>query len=219
MQNTNINIQGEKYWKNRKSSDTHLDWGNGDGWIDGFWQSKVHSHRKLIIQALEKLQPFESLLEVGSSCGPNLAVINDNFPRTKLIGLDINRASLLEGMKKMPDVRWVLGRADQLNFSDKSIDVILTDAVLIYTPPNMIVKTINEFLRVAKKGVVLCEWHDKDKSPVGEIVFYHWVRNYERLLELCVEETVKVNITKIKAQDWKSANWTKYGYIISILLQ
>ena len=177
-------IQDYKYWLKRKKEDLHLDWNNQESnWINGYWRSRNHPHRKHILNKLEELNPFESLIEVGSNCGPNLALISQKFPNVSLAGIDINKTAILEGREKLPQIDFRRALAWRIPFPKKSFDILLTDAVLLYVSPKKIMKTIQEFLRVAKKAIILIEWHSENEI-LGKIEFHHWVRDYKKLFSL-----------------------------------
>ena len=202
--------QGFKYWHEREADDPHLDWGEGENWINGFWESVKHPHRKLLMEKIVEQYPFDSLLEVGCSCGPNLALIKKKFPKSNITGVDVNYPSILEGENRLKDITFTWAKADNLPFTSKSFDVILTDAVLMYVAPEEIKKTLKELLRVAKKSLVLCEW--VSASKLGEIKYYHWCRDYEALLQ---EMGLKTTMTNITYEDWPSKNWADVGAIIT----
>ena len=199
-------VQDAEYWRNRPLSDAKKDWEyEEDNWISGYWASRNHEHRKLIVDELKKLS-FDSLLEVGCNCGPNLEVVRRNFPHAELAGVDVNERSVLEAQTWFPGVRW--GYAQELNFPDKSHDVVLSDAVLMYVPPEEIGKVMDEIVRVAKKAVILIEWFDISKK--GVVRNFHWCRDYSSLLE---ERGMKVERYKLPKELWATPNWTKNGYV------
>ena len=208
-----------EYWKNRKITDKIKDWrNNGDlNWIEEYWKSKEHPHRKLIIRELKKLQPFERLIEVGSNCGPNIFLINKEFPKIDIVGIDINRASLLKGISKFPKEffrnsgLFHQNLEKEINFRSKDFDVILSDAVLMYISPEKIRQVIEEMIRVTKKAIILCEWQIPD-NKLGEKVYGHWARDYVKLLG---DYGIKTSIYKLTKEDWPSENWSRVGYIIT----
>jgi len=198
----------EKYWRERSGDDTNTDWNEQGNWIEGYWKSQNHSHRKELMEVISELPSFESVLEVGSNCGPNLQLIRRSFPEVATAGLDINAAAILEGVRKLEDSLFVVGKADALPFKDKTFDIVLTDAVLIYIPPDKITNVIGELGRVARKALVLVEWHSDRANDLGEFDA-HWTRNYKKLFD-------DVALHKIKS--WPDCMWQKYGYIIQASL-
>lgn len=205
-------VQGEVYWERRSLSDTEFDWGivGASDWIDDYWGSQEHSHRPLIIEALDRIKEsvgLDSLLEVGCNCGPNLSQINSKFPEVKLWGVDINedavkRASMLSGVT----VR-VANFNKKLPFEDNSFDVVLADAVLMYVSPEQIQKTLKEINRVAKKAVIVVDWFDESK--LGVLRDGHWARNYTKLFE---DMDLKVEANKITQDQWKNDKWERNGW-------
>ncbi len=137
--------QGSDYWRNRKVSDKEHDWKDKEkNWILGYVKSVNHPHRKLIINALKEMS-FDSLLEVGCSAGPNLSLIKKNFPDAELHGVDINEDSIEVAKKKVKGVTFSVGLVSKLPCEKKKFDVVLADAVLMYTGPDEIKKVLREF--------------------------------------------------------------------------
>lgn len=207
-------IQDEYYWKNRPLTDKQKDWNYGEeNWLEGYSKSINHPHRKLIIDALQKLEPFDSLLEVGCNVGPNLYNIKTRFPNVKLAGIDVNENAIITAQTSpsLSGIRFEIGSAYNIPYPDKSFDIVLSDAVLIYTNPDRIQHTMAELSRVACKGMILVEWYNPN-STLGTLMFGHWARNYQKILE---EKNFEVKKIKIKKGTWKtkSGNWETIGYV------
>ena len=204
--------EGTNYWKNRPLDDSRRDWYYNTGnWITDYRASVEHPHRQLIIKALEKLAPFESLLEIGCNCGPNLYLVKEKFSGVKLAGIDISKEAVEEAHRLLPDADTRVSDIEEgLAFEDKSFDIALVDAVLMYVGPEKIKEVISGLDRVAKKGIILVEWDSE--SLLGEVKEHHWARDYKGLLE---ELGFKVEKTKIPAEAWpnRSGNWAKLGYV------
>ncbi len=215
----------ERYWQKR-----HLfkksDWNKNEDWLIGYWNSKSHPHRKLLIEKISNYSP-SSILEIGSNCGPNLYLIAKKFPNVKIKGIDINPMAVKMGnelLKKegITNVELSIGKAGELNqFLDKSFDVIFTDATLIYIGPDKIKKVIKDMIRIASKALVLLEWHyenqSRDSNGLGVYHYGHWKRNYINLLQQFVPKE-KINLTKINREIWPDKNWAEVGYIIEVVL-
>ena len=187
-------IEGKEYWKE------HNDYG----------LLESHSHRQTLLKELKKLE-FDSLLEIGCSYAPNLSLIKKEYPDVKLAGIDINRDSILRARLRVKDAELVVGDVNDLPFKDKSFDIVLSDGVLIYTTPEEIEKVKSEMIRVARKAIVLVEFHSEGLDTKGEITFSHWGRNYEKLFS---EYKVKL----IKITNWTERNWDTTGFIVIIKL-
>ena len=174
-------IEDSNWWANRLVDHERHDWDiDAENWIEGYKKSVNHPHRKLIIDQLFRFSPFESLLEVGCNCGPNLYCIGLTFPFIKLAGIDPSQASIDVGRKFLPDVLFRTGTVQKLPYHNLEFDIVLTDAVLIYVPPAEIEQAMDELARVAKKAIILVEW--EGKSLLGEIKHFHCSINFKKLL-------------------------------------
>lgn len=203
--------QGDIYWIERSMEDSKRDWKPmSDDWVEDYWDSARHPHRNVILNALKALE-FESLLEVGSNCGPNIARIRKDFrlKDSDLAGVDASVFAINKAKEMLPGVTWKEGLVTNLPFPDKSYDVVLSDAVLMYVGPEEIEKALSEMDRVAKKALVLVEWFDE--SPLGVVKDYHWARNYTLLLKKLGYK--RVDTIKIISTQWPSQNWIKNGYL------
>lgn len=181
-------------------------------------ESLTHPHRKFLIEKITAYFPFENVLEIGCASGPNLYLLAKKFPNTKLYGVDISKEAIKIGEKwlqsqKIKNVFLSANSAENLKrFSDNSMDIIFTDATLIYVGPDKIAEVIKEMLRIAKKAIILNELHSN--SPKS---FYndHWIHNYRLLFKKFIPEE-KIKLTKIPENLW-SGDWSKYGHIIEVI--
>ena len=115
-------------------------------------------------------------------------------------GIDINTDAVIETKKTCMAF---VGTAEDTGFPTKTVDLILTDACLLYVPPWRIKKAKKEMLRVARKYIVMCEWHGPWGFRLG-----HWVRDYKKLFKEYDTKLYKVN-------NW-AGGWAKYGYIVVV---
>ena len=92
------------------------------------------------------------------------------------------------------------GKADELEcFDDNTIDVLFTDALLLYIRPDKIKKVIREMERIARKALVYNEWHCEDK----EFLWHdgHWIYNYRVVLSEYFS-TDNIKISKLEKDLW-----------------
>jgi len=203
----------ELYWKSRHFFNKK--------WAEKYIseESLNHPHRKFLIDKISACVPFENVLEIGCASGPNLYLLAKKFPNIKIYGVDISKKAVMTGQKwfqkqNIRNISLFSGRAENLSqFSDKAIDIIFTDAVLICIGPDKIKKLINEMLRVAKKAIILNEWHSDDFEHFCDD---HWVHNYKLLFKKFIPEE-KIKFTKLPENLW-GGNWSKFGYIIEIII-
>lgn len=217
----NFKPEDKNYWMQRPIGDERKDWRtSGGNWVDDYWGSIHHPHRQFVIDVLGWTGSFDSVLELGSNCGPNLALIRQKFPfikDDKLGGVDLNPDAIMKAERELPGVKFWLASATELPFiADKSYDVVLADAVLMYLDPEEIKLAMAEINRIAKKTVVIIDWFDR-WSLKGRIKDYHWCRNYARLLKKM--GFAKVKKYKITQKEWQSPNWIKHGYAFTAVRQ
>jgi len=186
-----------------------------------YWKSVGHPHRQLLLEKISAYRPLSAILEIGCNSGPNLHLLADRFPEAKLYGVEINVCAVEEGKKRFAELginNVVLSahKADDLiDFQAESMDVVFSDAVLIYIGPDKINKVIREMLKIGRKAVILNEWHFENQR-----YFYyngHWVYNFRLLLEKHLPPE-KIAISKIPKNIWSGAGWEEYGAIIEIKL-
>lgn len=205
----------------------------GDGWAEGVWNSRDHPHRSFLVERIAAFSPISSVLEIGSSSGPNLYLLAKRFPHSEIRGIEINPHAVEvgnEGFSRegISNVKLSVGRAEDLSeFKDKSFDVILTDAVLMYIKRGAIQGVIKEMLRIARKGLVLIESHDfkhqlDDRRGLGQVYtralpFPLWVRDYVALLKQFVPEE-QIRVTKFTKDVWLEEGWGENGGLIEVTI-
>ncbi len=182
-------------------------------------ESLNHPHRKLLINTIARYAPLESALEIGCASGPNLYLLAKKFPNANLRGIDISKQAINIGRKwlfeqNIRNVELIHGKADGLEiFADKSIDIVFTDAALIYIGPEKIKGVVREMTRIAKKAIILIEWcSEKPYSYEAD----HWAYNWELLFK---EAGVSaIHITRLSDATWKG-EWARRGCIVEALLK
>lgn len=186
------------FWKYR-----HL-WSKG--WPESYLsdESVNQIHRRLLCEAIEKLEPFWNIHEYGCGPGANLLWFTRQFPHAKIFGYDVSGAAIFEAAKTFYFSEKVhLVRTSKLEPKGE-IDVLVTDACLIYDKnPSEMFSIAMQFMN---NGYVGCEWHaDCDKSfTYGR----HWVHNFKKLLPGC-------ELRKLTWNDWPDDGWSTYGHIIT----
>lgn len=179
-----------------------------------------YPHRIFLIRRILSYSPIGSVLEVGCNTGFNLCLLASKDPDIKLYGIDINRKVIEEGKNIIKDmgisnVFLSRGMADSLSsFGDKSIDVVFTDAVLIFVGPDKIHNVINEMIRVACKAIILIEWNSKSTNG-RKYIHHHWVYDYQSLLSR-YSPPEGIRITKITKELWDNDVWNSLGCVIEL---
>lgn len=195
----------EAFWRDRKID-----------WEKDYFATWDHAHRGLILRALAK-DAFASVLEVGCASGPNLYLIQKQWPGVQVGGIDINPEAIDAAKRLVPSAAVLeVGPADDLFLSDKSADVVLTDMALIYIDPRRISKVISEIKRVARQRIILCEFHSTNplKRAALAVASGYWAYNWTRKLETA--GFYDVELEKIPEDKWPGGEPQKsFGYIIT----
>ena len=153
-------------------------------WKQSYFED--HPHRELIIDTLRKY-PAGSVIEFGCASGYNLHKIRQSFPHMEIGGIDISEEAIATAKRLLPEDTAVLEAcsADSVFLSDKSADVVLTDMCLIYFDPMSIRNVLKEVRRVARKYVILIEFHHTNwfKRLALRLLTGYNSYNYRKLLE------------------------------------
>ena len=176
------------------------------------------AHRVFLVDKITDYAPFESILEFGCASGPNLYLLSKKFPEAKIYGIDISEKAIQEGKKYFQEKSiknvYLAATSEKAlhDFKDKSIDVVFTDAVLMYFGTDRIESVIQHLLRIAKRGIILLELHHGKKS----LYIDNWIHNYQDLFEKFVNKD-KIKITKLPKGLW-GGNWDDHGHTIEVKL-
>ena len=194
-----------------------------DRWPKECRETIGHPRRQILIERISFYVPFDSILEIGCSSGANLHLLAREYPYVRLYGIDINAKAIKEGnaylrQQGIANVGLFISRADELKqFGDKTIDIVFTDATLMYIGVDKIRKVIEEMKRVSCKGLLLSEWHSEDNSRPHLLYDGHWVYNYKALLaNYFYSDTITVS--RHPEDLWNDEAWRKFGSIIEVRL-
>ena len=205
-----MKAHGTKYWIERPLS-SNKDWiDDAPNWVESYAMSTNHPHRQLILEEVVKLYPLDTILEIGCNTGANLIRIHEILSMVKLSGLDVSARCIKKAREFLPNVLFKTGDYHKLPFPDEYVDLVLADAVLMYSSPDQIDQAMKEISRVTKKYVVIVDRWSKSESGVrnGHV----WRRNYPLILR---KMGYSVEKYKIEPRDWPhSVGWAKYGMVV-----
>ncbi len=193
-------------------------------WAKDCFESLNHPHRPLLLEKILAYAPLESILEIGCNRWPNLYLLAQRLPQAELHGIDINPKAIEIGKEWVAKagfktIHLSVGKADKLErFADKSIDLVFTDAILIYLGPDKIQKVVREMQRIARKALVFNEWHQEDRTGVCFYYNGHWVHNYRALLAEHILSPDNIIISKIPKELWGGTGWEEFGATIEARL-
>lgn len=184
-------------------------------WVKDYLSTWNHPHRQLIIDEIRR-QPFVSVCELGCASGPNLLAIKKHYPNVQVGGADVSEEAIATAQKAFPDGIFHPAPADKTFFPDKCADVVLTDMAMIYVDPSRIRRTIREMKRIARKRIILCEFHSTSffaRLALRLAAGYHAYDWPRRLTEAGLYDVV---IKKIPESAWPGGEPQKtFGYIIT----
>lgn len=185
-----------------------------------------HPHREWLMKQFDALYPFTSVLEIGCGYGPNLELLAMRFPEVEILGIDINPISVREGNIRLAklgikNTQLMVGRADALSgFTDSSIDIVFSDATLLYIGPDKIMRVIAEMSRISRRALLFIELHHvdsrRDSGGLGVYTPDGWVRDYRKLLKQFFDED-SITLTKVPADVWPTGQWPAWGYLITVM--
>jgi len=199
----NTTNKWKNWWINRK-----LDW--KVSYLDN-WD---HPHRYLISALLSRLQ-WISLIEIGCGAGANLMNIIKNLPGKQVGGVDVNSEAIALAEKTFKHGVFKVGSAEDIMMSDKSTDVVLSDMCLIYVGSKKIKKYLLEMKRIARKYVVLCEFHSDNlwNKLALKINSGYNAYNYKKLLTKL--GFYDVMLTKVPTESWPGGDPQRtFAYLI-----
>lgn len=191
-----------EYWENRKID-----------WKTSYFDTWTHPHRTLIISVLKGF-PWHSLWEIGAGAGANLRRIIHDIPDKQLGGSDINAEAVKFMNETFQGGMFQVESGENILMSDRSVDVVLSDMVLIYVGPTKIKKYLKEMKRVARSKIVLCEFHSESLFKRLWVWFKsgYYVHNYKKLLRKL--GYYEVYVQHIPREYWDVDNNSEFRSII-----
>jgi SAM-dependent methyltransferase len=139
----------------------------------------------------EELVPefgIESLLEVGTNTGRNLAIVKATHPHVRVLGIDVNARAIEWGRRRHPDVEFLHQDANRWSLEPDSFDAILTMSVLDHVPDEAIDALAQNMVKTARTCVICVElWDGED----AERAAYKYSRDTRALFERHGARTIR----------------------------
>ena len=166
----------EQYWRDKMCD-----------WNTEYFLNRGCENRRMVISALSRIR-FGSLLEIGCNCGPNMMNIIEAYPRAEIVGIDINSGAIEMARGLLPQrvLDLEVSTADDIPFSDKSTDVVLSYNLLMYIGDDKINKVMTEIKRVVRNHIIFFEPHSENAWEIHKTNIkkrHQCTRNYKKLLE------------------------------------
>jgi SAM-dependent methyltransferase len=192
------------------------------------------SERALLIESIIDQYPFQSLLEVGCAYGQNFTVLGDFLDGISLTGVDKDPVCVREGQRilrehNVENAQLHEGDVTALRaFTDRSFDVVVCSAVLLYIGPEAINSAASELCRVTKSKLILLEQHVPGANPNNDWKGIweprperrdgYWLRDYASLFERHVSRE-KIKINHVEHPIWTAEQWRSFACVIEIDLR
>lgn len=133
----------------------------GAAWALSYWHSITRPHRTLLLQLLQQVEPFASVVELGCGAAPCLRLIQAKYPGTRCHGIDINVQMILTAFDESAREGWDryldLEQDDLITCRVPPADVVFSSYTLAYIHPADIGAVIDKMLISAARAVVLVE--------------------------------------------------------------
>lgn len=194
-----------KFWSERQMD-----------WKEGYFDTYNHPHRDLIIDLLKKTGwRFDNVMEVGCGAGANLYRIKKEWPDVLIGGVDINKQAI-ETARKLFPIRTFFSvmEATDMYLTSQSVDLVITDACLMYLGPTEVKKALSEIKRIGSRYFLFVEPHLT--NPLLRFLVWRregiFAHNYKKILKKLGFEDLE--LYKIPKGGWGDTGWEKIGYII-----
>lgn len=113
-----------------------------------------------------KIKDNDSVLDVACGTGILARTIAKRLkPKGEVIGLDLNEGMLKVAAHKAPEIEWVLGPAEAINFDDERFDAVVSQFGLMFFTDRL--KALKEMMRVLKDQgrLAVAVWDSLEHNP------------------------------------------------------
>ena len=107
---------------------------------------------KTLVKGLYLGNP-KNILDVGGSSGNLAREIKKNLKNISYLVLDINPQAIKKGVKNNPNLKFILGDAEEIPFKDKEFDLVICKDVLHHCENPK--KAVKEIKRVSKDYIII----------------------------------------------------------------
>ena len=157
---------------------------------------------KMLIDYLQTIAPFSTVLEVGCGFGRITKLILSNFPEIReYIAVDLSSHQIDEAQKYVNELQSV----DSLRFMvsdieslliEKKYDLVLASEVLLHVLPSDIKSIIGKLVEMSSKHVVDIDWY-VEKLPKN-VAPHNFLHQYEQIYREFsrVKDVIRIPIVK-----------------------
>ena len=157
---------------------------------------------KILLDYLEGITPFSTVLEVGCGFGRITRLILPNFPNireyiaTDLSPHQINEAEkYMNGSQSSRPLRFIVSDIQSLDTKNK-YDLVLASEVLLHVLPSDIEGVIAKLVNMSSKHVINIDWYE-EKLPKN-VAPHNFIHQYEKIYRQFqqVKGVIRIPITK-----------------------
>lgn len=152
-----------------------------EDWARYYWDDLDAPQRKAMLDALAKVSPFKTLLELGCNSGPNLRLIRERFPDSEVTGIEMNQETVEAGKQYFRDAGLNGVTLKQGTFDQHygRFDVALSVWSLTCSPPSEVGKVLST---IDAGSIIVVEPSCVGKSRI-HLDVPTWRHDYARLLQ------------------------------------
>lgn len=200
----------------------------GTVYMDEFFDSNYNYYEKffqdMIIDNLKNLK-FDTICEAGSGFGWNLKRIKDEFPDSKVEGLDLSETQIENSKKYLKNYDIKISHSDikKMPYSNDKFDVMFALGNFQNINKKYINDSIDEMIRVSKRYIIHV---DSDERYYSNKLFFNRVfktniisHNYKEIYEkkglkilkfLTAEDFKNDHDIYLKKINFKNKRWEKF---------
>jgi ubiquinone/menaquinone biosynthesis C-methylase UbiE len=141
--------------------------------VYGMIDNAIELEYVAMTELLNENIPLENLsvLDIGSGTGAWLAAIN-RFGLADARGVDFSKKMVYQAVKNHPEIAFSQGSGENLQkFEDNSFDIVTASFVLHGMKKEKRTRVLSEMKRVAKKYVVIHDFHKKTSFAIQVLEF------------------------------------------------
>jgi protein-L-isoaspartate O-methyltransferase len=183
-----------------------------------YWRSLLSYHEsnddpialersRWIAETLVPELGINSVLEVGTNNGRNIAVIKSAHPEVRVAGIDVNPRALESARKRGLDMELRLQDANVWTEPPQSWDAILTMSVLDHIPDEPVAELAANIARTARYVIAVELW----TGDHGETARYKYSRDTRALFERQAARTLRWELASGQYDVEHSPLWVYVG--------
>jgi len=185
---------------------------DGERVIPDFPDENFQNHLK-VYKFLGQFVQGADVLDIGCGTGYGTAHLAENAK--SIVGVDISKSALKWARKRYPGIRYLEMDVQQLEFPDRSFDVIVSSENFEHLPDQA--KHVAELARVLREDGLCFVASPNPEMTIGQYNRYHMKENsFDELLALFLPHFEKVTIVEntlepptLTGQEMRAKRWSE----------